>query len=95
MMLEGRIIGVSIWMWNREPWLSRLGDRGARLSRSLGLDPPRHYASLLYDGENLTLSRAGINYCWPIFTMRLVRTISKTRTARCLQLETLRSPFTR
>lgn len=67
MLLQGRVNGVSILMWNR--------DRGFHVSSCdahdfrdrWGLIHPRQVHPSFYDSNNLNVSPMGINYLLPIF----------------------------
>ncbi len=68
MLLEGRINGVSILMWNREHGFNVAGCEAHEFRDRWGLIHPRQMHPCFYDSENLRVSETGVNYLLPIFT---------------------------
>ncbi|MGE0606667.1 MAG: 6-phosphofructokinase [Pirellulales bacterium] len=68
MLLEGRINGVSVLMWNRERGFHVDGCEAHDFRDRWGLIHPRQMHNCFYDAENLALSQTGISYLLPIFT---------------------------
>ncbi|HVS39277.1 MAG TPA: 6-phosphofructokinase [Gemmataceae bacterium] len=67
LLLEGRVNGVSILMWNREKGFHVSGVDANDFRDRWGHIHARQVHRSFYDPENLRLSRTGVEYLLPIF----------------------------